>query len=207
MKVRVVNSLILILCMMAGAAQAAIVTPDVVVKQTADAVIERIRAQRSELDADPAKIYDVVNELVIPHYDFTSMSKWVLGKNWKTASQTQRSDFIKQFQTLLVRTYARALLEYSGQEIIYFPVEMNSNAKLAVVKTEMTSDGAQPFPVSYRMHQKDETWKVVDVSVDGVSLVSTYRGSFATQIKRKGFDSLINELAMKNERLANKISN
>ena len=83
---------------------------------------------------------------------------------------------------------------------------MNSNSKLAVVKTEMTSDGAQPFPVAYRMHQTNQAWKVVDVSVDGVSLVSTYRGSFSTQIKKNGFDSLINELTMKNERLASSLT-
>ena len=202
MKIRVVHSLILVLCMMAGVVHAAMETPDGVVKQTADAVIDRIKSQRAELDANPAKIYDVVNELVIPHYDFTSMSRWVLGKNWKTASEAQRSEFILQFQTLLVRTYARALLEYSGQEIKYFPVEINPKNKLALVKTEMTSDGAQPFPVAYRMHQKNDEWKVIDVSVDGVSLVSTYKGSFSTQIKKNGFDSLISELTTKNERLA-----
>lgn len=206
MKIKVVNPLILMLCMMTGLAQAAVATPDAVVKQTADGVIERINTQRSELNANPSKIYDVVNELVIPHFDFTSMSKWVLGKNWKAASEAQRNEFIEQFKTLLVRTYARALLEYSNQQIKYFPVEMNSNSKLAVVKTEMTSDGAQPFPVAYRMHQTNEAWKVVDVSVDGVSLVSTYRGSFSTQIKKSGFDSLINELTMKNERLASSLT-
>jgi phospholipid transport system substrate-binding protein len=192
--------------MIAGVAQAAVETPDSIIKQTADAVIERIKSQRSVLDADPSKIYAVVDELVIPHYDFISMSKWVLGKNWTSASEAQRSNFITQFQTLLVRTYARALLEYSGQKIKYFPVEINQKSKLALVKTEMTSDGAQPFPVAYRMHQKNETWKVIDVSVDGVSLVSTYRGSFSTQIKKHGFDSLINELTIKNERLASRFS-
>tara|TARA_B110000046_G_scaffold11972_1_gene11865 strand:+ start:959 stop:1540 length:582 start_codon:yes stop_codon:yes gene_type:complete len=192
--------------MIAGVAQAAVETPDTIIKQTADAVIERIKSQRSVLDADPSKIYAVVDELVIPHYDFISMSKWVLGKNWTSASEAQRSNFITQFQTLLVRTYARALLEYSGQKIKYFPVEINQKSKLALVKTEMTSDGAQPFPVAYRMHQKNETWKVIDVSVDGVSLVSTYRGSFSTQIKKHGFDSLINELTIKNERLASRFS-
>ena len=206
MKIRVVNSLILIICMIAGVAQAAVETPDSIIKQTADAVIERIKSQRSVLDADPSKIYAVVDELVIPHYDFISMSKWVLGKNWTSASEAQRSNFITQFQTLLVRTYARALLEYSGQKIKYFPVEINQKSKLALVKTEMTSDGAQPFPVAYRMHQKNETWKVIDVSVDGVSLVSTYRGSFSTQIKKHGFDSLINELTIKNERLESRFS-
>lgn len=206
MKIRVVNSLILILCITASVVQAAVETPDLIIKQTADAVIERIKSQRTALDADPSKIYTVVNELIVPHYDFTSMSRWVLGKNWKTASEEQRSNFITQFQTLLVRTYARALLEYSGQEIKYYPVEINQKSKLALVKTEMTSDGAQPFPVAYRMHQKNERWKVVDVTVDGVSLVSTYRGSFTTQIKKHGFDALVKELTIKNERLASRLS-
>ena len=191
---------------MTGSLQAAAPSPDMVVKETADGVIDRIKTQRAELEANPEKIYDVVNELIIPNFDFVSMSKWVLGKNWKAATQAQRNEFMEQFKTLLVRTYARALLEYSDQEIKYFPVEQKPNSNLAVVKTELTSSSAQPFPVAYRMHQKNEQWKVVDVAVDGVSLVSTYRGSFATQIKKNGFDSLIKELADKNEKLASNLS-
>jgi len=207
MEGRVLNSLFLILCLVTAIAQAAAESPEAVVRQTADGVIDRIESQRSVLEANPEQIYDMVNELVIPHFDFISMSKWVLGKNWKSASESQRSEFIEQFKTLLVRTYARALMEYSGQGIKYLPVKQNPKSNLAVVKTELTSSGAQPFPVAYRMHQKDEVWKVVDVAVDGVSLVSTYRGSFATQIKKKGFDSLIKELIDKNARLASNISN
>lgn len=207
MKGRVANSLFLILCLMTGIAQAAAKSPEAVVKETADGVISRIESQRSLLEANPEQVYDLVNEFVIPHFDFISMSKWVLGKNWKSASEEQRSEFIEQFKTLLVRTYARALLEYSGQEIKYYPVEQNPKSNLALVKTELTSSGAKPFPVAYRMHQKDEEWKVVDVAVDGVSLVSTYRGSFATQIKKNGLDSLIKKLADKNAKLASSISN
>lgn len=207
MKGRVVNSLFLGLCMIAGIAQAAAESPEAVVRHTADGVIDRIETQRSDLDEHPEHVYDLVNELVIPHFDFVSMSRWVLGKNWKSASESQRSEFIEQFKTLLVRTYARALLEYSGQDIKYLPMEKNPKKNLAVVKTMMTSSGAQPFPIHYRMHQKNEEWKVVDVAVDGVSLVSTYRGSFATQIKKNGFDSLIKALSDKNARLATSISN
>ncbi|MCG8378807.1 MAG: ABC transporter substrate-binding protein [Proteobacteria bacterium] len=206
MKGRVINAIFLTLCLITGSLQAAAPSPDMVVKETADGVIDRIKTQRAELEANPEKIYDVVNELIIPNFDFVSMSKWVLGKNWKAATQAQRNEFMEQFKTLLVRTYARALLEYSDQEIKYFPVEQKPNSNLAVVKTELTSSSAQPFPVAYRMHQKNEQWKVVDVAVDGVSLVSTYRGSFATQIKKNGFDSLIKELADKNEKLASNLS-
>jgi phospholipid transport system substrate-binding protein len=208
MEGRVINSLFLVLCLMLGTSQvaAAAKSAEAVVKETSDGVISRIESQRSALEANPEQVYDLVNELVIPHFDFISMSKWVLGKNWKSANEAQRTEFVEQFKTLLVRTYARALLEYSGQEVKYFPVEQNPKSNLAVVKTELTSANAQPFPVAYRMHQKNEEWKVVDVAVDGVSLVSTYRGSFATQIKKEGFDSLIQKLADKNEKLANNLT-
>lgn len=204
MKGRIIKSLCLVFFFFAGlnlSANAA-QSPDAVVKETSEGVINRIESQRSSLEANPEQIYELVNELVIPRFDFISMSKWVLGKNWKSANDAQRTEFIEQFKTLLVRTYARALLEYSGQEVKYLPVEQNPKSNLAVVKTELVSAGAQPFPVAYRMHQKNEEWKVVDVAVDGVSLVSTYRGSFAAQIKKDGFDSLLAKLADKNEKLA-----
>lgn len=181
-------------------------SPDAVVKETSDGVISRIETERTALEANPEQVYELVNELVIPHFDFISMSKWVLGKNWKKASEAQRTDFVEQFKTLLVRTYARALLEYSGQEVKYFPVEQKPESNLAVVRTELVTAGSKPFPVAYRMHQKNEVWKVVDVAVDGVSLVSTYRGSFASQIKKEGFDSLIQKLVDKNDKLAQNIS-
>ena len=197
---------LLILCFIFNGVKA-ISLPSDVVKATAESVISHIEENRSVLEKNPEKIYDMVNQLIIPRFDFVSMSKWVLGKHWKQASEEQRSEFIIQFKELLVRTYARALLEYSGQEIKYFPVEQNPESNLAVVRTELTSKSSAQLPILYRMHQKNEEWKVVDVSVDGVSLVTTYRGSFATQIKKNGFDSLLNELSKKNARLKKSISN
>ena len=197
---------LLILCFIFNGVKA-ISLPSDVVKATVESVISHIEENRSVLEKNPEKIYDLVNQLIIPRFDFVSMSKWVLGKHWKQASEEQRSEFIIQFKELLVRTYARALLEYSGQEIKYFPVEQNPESNLAVVKTELTSTSSAQLPILYRMHQKNEEWKVVDVSVDGVSLVTTYRGSFATQIKKNGFDSLLNELSKKNARLEKTISN
>ena len=205
MSFKKLRCLFFILCFSVGIAWAA--TPNEVVKETAEGVISHIESNRSILEANPEKIYDMVNELVIPRFDFISMSKWVLGKHWKTASETQRLKFITQFKALLVRTYARALLEYSGQSIKYYPVEQNPQSNLAVVRTELVSSSSAQLPILYRMHQKNEEWKVVDVAVDGVSLVTTYRGSFATQIKKNGFDSLLNELSKKNEILGDSISN
>ena len=205
MEGRVIASLFLVLCLMTGITQAAVQSPEAVIKEMADGVINRIKNEQAVLDEDPGQIYGMVNELVIPHFDFTSMSKWVLGKNWKKASDVQRNEFINQFQTLLVRTYARALLEYSGQEVKYLPVEDKGRPNLAVVKTELTSADTQPFPVAYRMHQQNEIWKIVDVAVDGVSLVSTYKGSFASQIKKDGLDALLQKISERNDKLAKRI--
>ncbi len=176
-------------------------SPEEVVKTTASGVLDRIKQERALLETDPDKLYALINELVIPNFDFILMSRWVLGENWKSASDVQRTEFVEQFKTLLINTYAKALLEYSNQEIKFFPVELGDKPNLAVVKTELTSSGSQPFPVAYRMFQKNEQWKVIDITVDGVSLVKTYQGSFATEIKKSGFDSLLQQLSDKNSKL------
>lgn len=180
-------------------AQASIQTAEEVVMSTADAVLARLTTEREVLDADPGKIYGLVNEIVIPHFDFLSMSKWVLGKkNWRGASEAQREKFVSEFRTLLIRTYAKALLEYADESIEYLPVEENPDSSLVVVKTRVIQSGSTAVPIDYRMHISGGEWKVVDLVVDGVSLISTYRGSFASQIKKSGLDSLINKLSQRN---------
>lgn len=172
---------------------------DEVVKVTADKVLERLEEERAELEAHPEKLYALINELVIPHFDFVSMSKWVLGRtNWKGANTGQREKFVGEFRTLLVRTYAKALLEYSNQEITYFPIENNPNSNIVVVKTEISQPGTKPIPINYSMHASGGEWKVIDVVVDGISLVATYRGSFASEIRENGLDVLITKLAERN---------
>lgn len=187
------------LVLLFNTAQATIQTAEEVVMSTADAVLERLNAEREAIDADPGRIYGLVNEVVIPHFDFISMSKWVLGKrSWRGASESQRQQFIGEFRTLLVRTYAKALLVYSDEAIEYLPTVENPNSNLVVVKTKINQAGSKAVPIDYRMHVSGGEWKVVDIVVDGVSLVSTYRGSFASQIKKSGLDSLIRKLSQRN---------
>lgn len=187
------------LVLLFNTAQATIQTAEEVVMTTADAVLERLNAEREAIDADPGRIYGLVNEVVIPHFDFISMSKWVLGKrSWRGASESQRQQFIGEFRTLLVRTYAKALLVYSDEAIEYLPTVENPNSNLVVVKTKINQAGSKAVPIDYRMHVSGGEWKVVDIVVDGVSLVSTYRGSFASQIKKSGLDSLISKLSQRN---------
>ena len=181
-------------------AQATIQTAGEVVMSTADEVLARLSSEKEALDADPGMIYGLINEIVIPHFDFVSMSKWVLGKtNWRGASEGQREQFIGEFRTLLVRTYAKALLEYSNEAIEYLPEESNPNSNLVVIKTKIHQAGTNAVPIDYRMHVSGGEWKVVDLVVDGVSLIATYRGSFASEIKKNGLDSLISKLSQRNE--------
>jgi phospholipid transport system substrate-binding protein len=181
--------------------------PDAVIKDTVGGVLERLVVEKEHLDAHPERIYDLIQELVIPNFDFNSMSKWVLGKsNWVSASVEQRGVFVEQFQTLLVRTYAKALLEYSKEEVKVNEVMTNPKSNLVTVKTEVAQPGGGGgVPINYRMHIKDGEWKVVDVSVDGISLVRSYRGSFASEIKSNGLDSLLSKLLEKNNKLADSL--
>ena len=189
-------------------AQATTPDPGQVVQDTVGGVLDRLAQEKEQIDAHPERIYELIQELVIPHFDFISMSKWVLGKsNWRDASEDQRNTFVDQFRTLLVRTYAKALLEYSQEKVKVNEVMENPKSNLVTVKTEVKQPGGESgIPINYRMHISGGEWKVVDVAVDGISLVRSYRGSFASEIKANGLDSLLAKLVEKNNKLASAIS-
>lgn len=197
------SALLLGISLLAAGPAMAVPSAEDVVRATTDQTLERLRAQKPDLEAHPEKIYDLIHELVIPHFDFASMAKWVLGSNWRGASDGQREAFVNQFRTLLVRTYAKALLEYSDEDVRFLRSEGSPDSNVVIVKTEVDQPGGgAPVPIHYRMHVSGGDWKVVDVSVDGVSLVSTYRGSFASEVSKGGLDGLIGKLQERNEKLA-----
>lgn len=188
--------LLLLWCTAAGAASE---EPQEVIKSTTDQVIDRIKADRESLREEPMRLRGIVDEYIAPHFDFPRMSQWVLGKYWREATDDSRERFIEEFKNLLVRTYASALLEYSEQQIVYHPVNAPGDARMVTVRTDIEQDNGAPIPIVYKMHNKDGDWKVFDVSVDGVSLISTYRASFASEIRKGGLDGLIATLAARNE--------
>jgi phospholipid transport system substrate-binding protein len=172
-----------------------------VVQSTTTAVVDRVKAEKDALRADPAKMYGLVSEMIFPHFDFTIMSQWVLGEHWKTSDAAQQTEFVEQFRRLLVRTYATALLEYSDQQIEYPANAASHNPKTSVVKQDIRQPGGSILPVVYRLHNKSGDWKVFDVSVDGVSLVKTYKSSFSQIITEGGIAKLIENLKSKNQDL------
>lgn len=177
--------------------------PTAIVQATTDRVLDRVRSDKPGLQADPGKMYNLVSELIFPHFDFGIMSQWVLGDHWKNADEATREGFVEQFRKLLVRTYAAALLEFSEQKITYPPVEQKGGPSTALVRQEIAQSGGGIIPIVYRLHNKTGAWKVFDVSVDGVSLVKTYRASFASMMKDGGLDGLIASLDSKNQQYGN----
>lgn len=169
------------------------------VKSTADAVLEKVSTNKQLLKDEPAKAEMLVNEIVLPHFDFIKMTRTAMGKYWKRANETQQQAIVKEFRSLLVRTYSVALLNYSGQKIEYLALRESKQPDRVTVQTLVTEvDGGPRIPVDYRLIQNDESWKVYDVVIDGVSLVSNYRTSFSGQIRRGGIDGLIAELQSNN---------
>jgi len=180
------------------AAHAAVEPPgQVVVRNTTAQMIEALRRDREVIAADRAHLYSLVADIILPHLDFARMSRRVLGKYWRRASGAQRDRFLREFQTLLVRTYATALAEYRDQTIRYLTPRARDDTELTV-RTQVQQQAGPPIPIDYQLHHANDEWKVYDIAIDGVSLVINYRSSFAAEIRKGGIDGLIARLAKHN---------
>ncbi len=171
--------------------------PRQLVMEVTDSVLAKLRAQRPELEQDPEKIFALIEQDVLPHFDFVRISAWVLGKHWRRATREQKLRFVRAFRTILVRTYGTALLEYTDQKIRYLPLRGDPASGDVTVRTEILNPGRTPTTINYRLHRRNGQWKVYDVTVDGVSLVANYRTAFAAEIRDKGLDALIARLEAK----------
>lgn len=188
------------LVMLAAAAAAPAANDDAqsIVRETTHKVLEALRSDGDTLKDDPRRLHGIIEQLVLPHFDFRQMSQWVLGPHWRNASAAQRDAFVEQFEALLVRTYSRALVDYRNQKVDFLPVRERS-ADEVTVRAAIDQGGGPAIPIAYEMHRTEAGWKVYDVVIDGVSLVINYRSSFIQEIRRSGVDGLIQRLASKNE--------
>ncbi len=195
---RVIALGLLLLALGGGAIEAAVKPPQDVIQDTSTRMIDALRQNRAKLDRDPGQIYGLVDQIVLPNFDFELMSRWVLGRAWQQASPDQRRRFTEEFRTLLVRTYAKALLEYSDEDLQLLPQPAVGDGSEVTVKTEVRLKAGRPIQINYSMHLNNDGWKVYDVKVDGVSLVTNYRSTFANQIRANGMDSVIADLQQRN---------
>lgn len=171
--------------------------PDQVARETADMTLREIKARKQELSADPQKLYALVEQKILPHFDFERISQLVLGRHWKDASPAQRERFSTAFQRMLVRSYSHALIEYDSERIEWAPLRMSPGSTDVVVRSNVIRKGGPPIPINYNIHLKNDQWLVYDVTIDAISLVTNYRGTFANEIRRGGLDSLITRLEQK----------
>ena len=175
--------------------------PVALIRSTADYVLAQIRQRKAELEKDSSGIYELVQEKILPHFDFRVMSRGALGRYWRRATEAQKQRIAQEFQELLVRTYATTLLNYSDQEVEYLPFRGKPGDKRVTVSTRVHDRGGPPIPINYRLYRtSDGRWKIYDVVVDGVSLVSSYRSSFAAEVKKGGIEGLITSLSEHNRK-------
>jgi len=179
-------------------------SPEELMKQTSDQMLTKLRQEKEVIKANPERIYELVNQIVLPHFDFGYMSQLVVGKYWRRATPQQRQDFTEQFKQLLVRTYATSLNEYTDQKLNFLPFRQGSDPDQAAVSTEVEQPGGFPIPIDYKLHRNSDEWKVFDVVIDDVSLVTNYRTSFAKEIREGGLDGLIATLKKRNQEVMNK---
>jgi len=173
-------------------------SPDALVKRTADELLAIIKADKDMQNGNSAKVVELAEQKVLPHFDFERMTRLAVGRNWSQASDAQKQALIKEFRTLLVRTYSTSLSQYRNQTIDVKPTKVAAADKEATVRTAVIQQGGPPIPIDYAMEKVDSGWKVYDVVIDGASLVTTYRGTFNDQIQKGGIDALVKTLQDRN---------
>lgn len=178
------------------------IPPDEVIKQTTNRFLEAFRNESEAIREDPDRVFALVNEIVLPHLDVDRFARGILGKHWRRATTEQQNRFIDEFRTLMVRRYASMISDYTDVSIIYFPARKRNETR-ATVATEFPQPTGPAVEVDYRLSRTDGQWKVYDVVIEGVSMLVTYRGTFASEVNRIGLDGVIEELSAKNRQIGN----
>jgi phospholipid transport system substrate-binding protein len=173
--------------------------PDALVKRVAEETLGAIRADKDLQAGNPAKVKQLIESKLVPHFDTARMTALAVGKNWRSATPEQQKQLTEQFQTLLIRTYSNALTNYRDNKMNYKPLRMNPGDAEVVVRTEVTRPGQAPVQIDYSMEKMPDGWKAYDVVVAGVSLVTNYRDEFNDLVRSSGVDGLIKALAEKNK--------
>ena len=201
-KIFVLLSGLMLLCL-SSIARADLPDPDVLIKNTVREVLDIVRNDKELRSGNQKKMLELVDAKVLPHFNFEHMTKLAVGKSWRTATTEQKQALMNEFRIMLVRTYTKAFTSYRDQTVEIKPLKLDLAMTEVTVKTSIVKPGSQqPILVYYDMERTPNGWKVYDLTVEGVSLVTSYRGTFADQIQQIGIDGLIKTLADKNKTAA-----
>jgi phospholipid transport system substrate-binding protein len=168
--------------------------PEELVKKVTSDVLETIKSDKQLAAGDRRKALQLAEQKVLPHIDFAEAARLATGKAWNTASPEQREQITSLFRSMLVRIYSNAIDVYRGQTMRTLPVRLPANATEVVVRNQYVKQGQPPVPVEYAMRKGDGGWKIYDISVEGVSLVLTYRAEFESITRNGGVDALVKKL-------------
>ena len=185
-----------------GLAAAQDVAPDALVKSVTSDVLEIVRTDKDIQSGNTSRAIELVDEKVLPHFDFLHMTRLAVGKDWRSASPDQQKALAGEFKTLLVRTYSNALTSYKDQSVDFKPFKMQPSETDVLVRSEIKQPGGKPVQLDYNLSKEASGWKVYDVIVAGVSLVTNYREQFAQEVRAGGVDGLIKSLQKRNAELA-----
>lgn len=175
------------------------IAPDVLVRNVSNDVLDIVRKDKDIQSGNTRKAVELAEAKVLPHFNFERMTRLAVGKDWRQASPAQQKMLIDEFRALLVRTYSKALTEYRNQTIDFKPLKMQPADTDVLVRTLVNQPGSKPVQIDYNLEKVDRAWKVYDISVAGISLVTNYRGSFAQEVSAGGIDGLITTLRTKNK--------
>ena len=178
--------------------------PDAMVKRVSQDMIATIKSDPMIQAGNEARIREVIEVKLIPHFDFMRMTSLAMGKNWRAATPEQQKRLADEFKTLLVRTYSGALTKYRDETIDYKPLRMNPADTDVTVRTVVMKAGGQPIQMDYSLTKAADGWQVFDVVIGGVSLVTNYHDEFNEQIKNGGVDGLVKTLSDRNKGVAAK---
>lgn len=194
------NSISIMLGLMLSLSLQAAPQPLEIIKQTSDTMISRLKSDQAKLKAEPKYMLTIVEEVLVPNIDIPTITRKVMGKYWKTASADQQTRFMKEFQTYMTRFYAKAFASYKDQ-VIEFPSDqplLEDNNQLAVIKTKIVQPDGRVIPVDYKLKLDANSWKVVDIVIEGISLVINNQKQYSQLIAQEGLDTVITKLAYKN---------
>ena len=182
-------------------ALAADIGPDALARNVTNDVLRIVRQDKDLANGNSAKVNALVEQKILPLFDFKHMAQLAVGKHWPRATPEQQDDLTEQFRAMLVRTYASSLTSVADYKIEFKPFRASPNDSEVTVSTEVSKPGAPPIPIDYRLDKSGNNgWKVFDVVVDNVSLVTVYRNSFNSEVRRGGIDGLIAALTRRNNR-------
>ena len=176
-------------------------SPDALIKKVTEEVLSIVRQDKDIQSGNTRKAIELVEAKVLPNFNFLRMTALAMGRDWNKASPEQKKRLSEEFKTLLVRTYSNALTGYKDQTLRYKPTKMQGTDTDVVVKTEIVQPGSKPIQLDYSLEKQPDGWKVYDVIVAGVSLVTNYRDTFNQEVRANGVDGLIQMLSTKNKQI------